>query len=169
MATASTSPKAGMYWILRVGSAKQFAVPAERVTGENENVLRIVPLKGAPHHILGFYTSYRLVVPVVDARPYFGVTALRPNEDSEIVEVRIYDRASGVGIVGLLTDGPSEAMNFVEGQFSEAEAGQPTWHVADVEKSLHKRPIVDVRLLFSAEQLATLGKVATIHQGLRWS
>lgn len=113
---SSTSREAGssaaldndQYLTFRLGD-EEFAVPILRVQ-EIKGYSAVTPIPNAPSYIKGVMNLRGTVMPVIDLRAKFGLSAIDSTKFTVIIVVNV-----GAKIVGLVVDAVSDVLRFDHG------------------------------------------------------
>lgn len=75
---------------------------------------RVRPIPNAPHYVKGVMNLRGTVVPVLDLRARFGMTASEYNQFTVIIVVSVAEK-----VVGLVVDAVSDVLSIASGQIEE--------------------------------------------------
>jgi purine-binding chemotaxis protein CheW len=95
-----------LHVICKVGES-EYAVSADDVY-QMDTYSGATPVPGAPSYVMGLVQIRQQIIPVLDVRTRFGMSAIQPGPESRIVVLKISDR-----LVGIVVDSAREVQNIL--------------------------------------------------------
>ena len=142
--------------------AETFAVEVFRVR-EVLDMIDITRVPNAPHFMRGMINVRGNVVPVMDMRLKFGMSAVETTLDTRIIVLEVVDAEGENIVVGALADGVHEVTELEQADVEAAPKIGTRWNTEFIH-GIGKREeefivILNIDKVFSSEELSTFASV----------
>jgi purine-binding chemotaxis protein CheW len=105
---AKADPRAGKYLIFHLGE-EEFGIQVQKVR-EIMGVQDITQVPQTPPHVKGVINLRGKVIPVVDLRVKFAMTAKEYTQRTCIIVVQVMGERGGIMLMGIVVDGVAEVL-----------------------------------------------------------
>jgi purine-binding chemotaxis protein CheW len=156
---ASTDQRAGKYLTFQLAS-EEFGIRVLKVR-EIMGIQEITAVPQTPGHVKGVINLRGKVIPVIDLRLKFGVTAAEFTQRTCIIVAQL-QADSGPTLMGVIVDGVSEVLNLTAAEIEDApdfggDAGEYLLGMAKLKGKV--KILLDIDKVLSNQELNNLGAI----------